>query len=145
MTIKTLSILSILILLFSFPSYSKEEIRNSCEINLKSGGENPKVVSEICDCIAKSTGLTEYNGFASLYDLLKRYDGLDSFFKSGDTLIKSGKSGGKEFEELELELQKSVKDIELARQNFVNSSEENAKVFKAWSSCSAQVVFKKTK
>ncbi len=85
MAIKTLSILSILILLSSFPSYSKEGIRNSCEINIQSRAKDPKALNEICDCVAKSTGLAEYNGFASLNDLLKRYD--EMFFMSEDSKI----------------------------------------------------------
>lgn len=142
MAIKKFSILSILILLFSFTSYSKEEIRNSCETNLKSRAKDPKALNKVCDCIAKSTGLTEYNGFASLNDLLKKYDGLDSFFESGDTLINSGKTG-KELEELQLEFLKSSEDIELARQNFVNASKENAKVLEALLNCDIQVGLKK--
>ena len=69
----------------SFSASAAEGIRKSCEV-LDDGRSSPEVMRSVCDCIARTTGLTDYDGFGRLNDALRQHSELQ---KVADTFVQS--------------------------------------------------------
>ncbi|MFZ4762057.1 MAG: hypothetical protein ACOYK8_04525 [Alphaproteobacteria bacterium] len=78
------------IVAFSSIASSEPAIKKSCKGQLQDGKSSPETMSKICDCIAGSSGLTEYGGFVRLSDTLKKYRDLQAM---ADDFVKSPEDG----------------------------------------------------
>jgi hypothetical protein len=87
---KIFLVFTLTILAFSSTAYSEPGIKKLCKTELKDGDSSPETMIKVCDCIAESSGLTEYNGFARLSEALEKYRDLkavaEDFVKSEEDL-----------------------------------------------------------